>query len=322
MTRPPLDRQLDAAALAALAALTALTALAALTVLPLPARAQANFDSVKVVATKVADGVWMLTGSGGNIGLSAGADASLLIDDQFAPLTPKILAAVKAVTPNPVKFLVNTHWHSDHAGGNENIGNTGAVIVAHDNVRERLSKGQFIAALKRTIPAAPSVALPVVTFPDQVEFHLNGETLIALHVAGAHTDGDVMVKFVHANVIHAGDVYVRYGFPFIDASSGGSFLGMIPAIEKLLAVTNASTKYIPGHGALATRSDVVEYLTMLRAIRDRTLAGIRKKQSVEALIAAKPLADYEAKFDPKPFVTAGDILTLAYGELRAVRKKK
>ena len=296
-------------------------ALAAVTVLPLAARAQANYDSVQVTAAKVADGVWMLTGAGGNIGLSAGTDATLLIDDQFAQLTAKIVAAIKGVTPNAVRFLVNTHLHGDHSGGNENLGNAGAVIVAHDNVRERMSREQFIAAFKRSIPASPKAALPVVTFPDQVEFHLNGETLIAFHVASAHTDGDVMVKFVNANVVHAGDVFVRYGFPFIDASSGGSFRGMIPAIEKLLSVTDANTKYIPGHGALATRSDVEVYLTMLRAIRDRTLAGIKKQQTVEALIAAKPLADYEAKFGAKPFVTASDILTLAYTELSALQKK-
>ena len=293
---------------------------AALALFPLALCAQVNYDTVQVRAAKVADGVWMLTGAGGNMGLSAGVDASLLIDDQFAPLSAKILAAVKGVTPNPVKFLVNTHFHFDHTGGNENIGNTGAVIVAHDNVRERLSKGQFMARFNIKIPPAPGVALPVVTFPDQVEFHLNGETLTAFHVATAHTDGDVMVKFAAANVIHAGDVFVRQRFPFADTASGGTFLGFIPAIEKLLAVTDAKTKYIPGHGALSTRADVEEYLAMLRAVRDRTLAGMKKKQTLEAFLATKPVADYESRFLAGVGMKADEILALAWTELSAKKK--
>ena len=296
-------------------------ALAAGALAPVVARAQQNFDTVTVRAIRVADGVHMLTGAGGNIGLLSGPDGAILIDDQFAPLTPKILAAVKGVTPSAVRFLVNTHHHGDHTGGNENIGREGVVIVAHDNVRERMSKDQFFAKFNQKVPAAPKVALPVVTFPDQVEFHLNGETLIAFHVAHAHTDGDVMVKFVNADVVHAGDVYVRYGFPFIDDGSGGSFLGMIPAIEKLLAVTGPKTQYIPGHGAVATRANVEEYLTMLRDIRDRTVAAVNRKQSLEAFVATKPLAVYEAKFGPGGFVKAAEILAMAYGELSAPVKK-
>ena len=297
-------------------------ALAAVALVPLAARAQqqTNYDTVNVKATKVADGVWMLTGAGGNMGLSAGADASLLIDDQFAPLSAKILAAIREITPNPVKFLVTTHWHFDHTGGNENFGSAGAVIVAHDNVRERLSKGQFMARFNLKIPPAPGVALPVVTFPEQVEFHLNGETLTAFHVAASHTDGDVMVKFGRANVIHAGDVFVRQRFPFADTASGGTFLGFIPAIEKLLAVTDAHTTYIPGHGAPATRADVEEYLAMLRAIRDRTLAAMKKKQTLEAFLATKPVAEYEAKFLRGAGMKAEEILALAWAELSAKKK--
>ena len=289
-------------------------ALCAALAVPGALRAQANFDTVTVRALRVADGVHMLTGSGGNIGLLSGADGAVLIDDQFAPLTNKILAAVAGVTPNPVRFVLNTHWHGDHSGGNENLGRAGAVIVAHNNVLERMSKEQFTARFNRRTPPSPRAALPVVTFPEEMELHLNGETLLAFHVAKAHTDGDVLVKFVKANVVHGGDVFVRYGFPFIDEGSGGTLLGMIVGNEKLLAVTDANTKYIPGHGDLATRADVEAYVSMLRAIRDRTLAAVKKGQSLEAFVASAPLADYDAKFGPG-FVKAADILGQAYREL-------
>lgn len=273
-----------------------------------------NFDTVTVRSQKVADGIYMLVGSGGNIGVATGSDATYIIDSQYAPLTPKILAAIGALTRDPVKFLINTHWHGDHVGGNENLGKAGTLVFAHDNVRVRMSKEQFVERLQERVPASPKAALPVVTFSDTMSFHLNGETVIVFHVKKAHTDGDAIVYFRNVNVVHAGDVYVRYGYPFIDGSSGGTFLGMIAAAQDLLAVTNAATKYIPGHGALAERKDVETYLAMLRTVRDRVLAQVRAKKSLEQVKAANPLADLDAQYG-KGFVTAPAFLELVYKEL-------
>ena len=288
-----------------------------------PARlaAQQNFDTVTVRAIKVAGNVYMLMGAGGNIGVLTGEDGTVIIDDQFAPQTPKILAAIKSVTPGAVKFLLNTHLHGDHTGGNENLGKAGVIIVAQDNVRERMSKEQFSARFNQKTPASPKAALPVVTFPESITLHQNGETLQAVHVKNAHTDGDVIIKFVKANVVHGGDVFVRYGFPFIDNGSGGSLLGLLAGVERILALTDANTKYIPGHGDLATRADVEGYLTLLKAVRDRTQAALRGKQSLAAFLAGKPLADYEAKFGANGFVKADDILKLAYEEMGGAAKK-
>lgn len=288
--------------------------------LPSHLSAQGGMDTVTIRTVKVADGVYMLLGAGGNIGVSVGEDGVVLIDDQFAPLTAKILAAVKALSPLPIKFLINTHLHGDHTGGNENIGKTGVIIVAQDNVRERMSKEQFSARFNSRTPPSPKAALPVVTFPTEASIHLNGETLEAHHIPKAHTDGDAIVKFVKANVVHAGDVFVRYGFPFIDTGSGGSLLGMLTGIEKLLAVTDANTKFIPGHGDLAARSDVEGYLTLLKTVRDAAQGAVRKKQPLDAFIASHPLAAYETKFGPSGFVKADELLKLAFEELGGARK--
>src|SRR4051812_10348114 len=249
---------------AVIAAIAAPVLLAAPSLLP-----GQNFDTVRVTSTKVAGNVHMLVGSGGNIGLMAGDDAAFVVDDQFAPLTPKILAAIKAITPQPVRFVMNTHWHFDHTGGNENMGQAGALIFAQENVRKRLSTDQFIEAFKLKQPASPHGALPVVTFTDTVSFHLNGDSIVVFHVAPAHTDGDAMVMFTKANVVHTGDVFVSAGFPFVDRSSGGTIHGIIAATERLLTVTNAETKIIPGHGPLSDRARVKAYHDMLVVMRDR-----------------------------------------------------
>ena len=259
------------------------------------ALAAQNFDTIQVRAQALRGGVYMLTGAGGNIGLSVGSDAAFLIDDQYAPLSAKILAAIKAITPLPVKFVVNTHWHFDHSGGNENMGKAGAILVAHDNVRKRLSSDQFVEFLKRTEKASPAAALPVVTFTDSITFHINGDELIAFHVPPAHTDGDVIVHFAKANVIHMGDLYVRYGYPFVDMSSGGNVSGIIGAADRALAVCNPETKVIPGHGAVADCAALKAYRDMIATIRDRVATAMRAGQSLDAIKAAKPTAEFDAK---------------------------
>jgi len=259
-----------------------------------PAPAQQNFDTVQIRTVKVADGVYMLMGSGGNIGVSAGPNGVVIIDDQFAPLTPKIKAAVAAINSGPIRFLLNTHWHWDHTGGNENMAKDGVVIVAHENVRHRLSVEQFVAAFDRKVPPSPEVALPIVTFTDAVSFYLNGDSIHAFHVAPAHTDGDVIIWFRHANVVHMGDTYVRYGYPFIDLSSGGSVDGMVAAADKVLALTDPSTRFIPGHGELSGRAELQAYRDMLATIRDRVRKLVRQGKTLEQVKAAKPTEEYDA----------------------------
>jgi glyoxylase-like metal-dependent hydrolase (beta-lactamase superfamily II) len=219
---------------------------------PVAAASQQNFDTVQVRTQKVADGVYMLIGAGGNIGLAIGDDAVFVVDDQYAPLTPKVLAAIAALTSKPVRFVVNTHWHGDHTGGNEHMGQAGALLVAQDNVRRRLSTQQVLAFFKDTVPAAPAGALPVITFSDTITFHINGDDVQAFHIANAHTDGDAFIVWRKADVVHAGDVFVTYGFPFIDLDSGGSIDGMIAGCDVLLTLGDDSVKIIPDTGRSAT----------------------------------------------------------------------
>ena len=277
------------------ARLGAVAAVAAFVALTSSLHAQ-NFDTVQVRAVPVAGAVHMLQGAGGNIGLVVGDDAVFVVDDQFAPLTPKVLAAIKSVTPQPVRFVLNTHWHFDHTGGNENMGKAGALIFAHENVRRRMSKDQFIEALNRTEPASPRGALPVVTFTDTVSFHLNGDSIVVFHVAPAHTDGDAVVLFTRANVVHTGDLFVSAGFPFVDRSSGGSIHGIIAAAERILAATNAGTRIIPGHGPLADRARLQAYHDMLVVVRDRMRKEIAAKHTIEQVLASAITAEYDASW--------------------------
>jgi cyclase len=269
-----------------------------LALVPVGLWAQQNFDTVTVKATALRGGVYVLTGSGGNIGLSVGDDAAFVVDDQFAPLTPKILAAIATVTSKPVRFVVNTHWHFDHTGGNENMGKAGALLVAHDNVRKRMSTEQFMEFFKRTEPPSPPGALPVVTFNDSATFHLNGDDIVAFHVPPAHTDGDVIVHFTKANVVHMGDVFVTNRFPFVDLSSGGNANGFVTAADRVLAICNSETRVIPGHGTVSNCTDLRAYRDMIATIRDRVRAAMREGKSLDAIKAAKLAADFEAKVRP------------------------
>jgi glyoxylase-like metal-dependent hydrolase (beta-lactamase superfamily II) len=259
-----------------------------------PCAAQVNYDTVQVRVIPVSGNVYMLQGAGGNIGLAAGDDAVFVIDDQFAPLTRKILAAIATVTPKPVRFVVNTHWHSDHVGGNENLGaaGEGALIYAHENVRKRMSVGGFIEALNARVEPFPPSALPVVTFTDAVTFHINGDTVSVSHVPPAHTDGDAIVYFRKANVVHMGDTFHNAGLPFVDLSSGGSINGFIAAADRVLAMTNAQTRIIPGHGPLADRARLQAYRNMTVALRDRIRTLISTGKTVEQILELNIGAQY------------------------------
>jgi glyoxylase-like metal-dependent hydrolase (beta-lactamase superfamily II) len=268
----------------------------AVPLVPGPVGMAQEMDDVEIRTIEVADGIYMLEGRGGNIGLCVGDDGAFMIDDQFAPLTGRILAAVAAVTDEPVRFLVNTHWHSDHTGGNENIGETGAVIFAHENVRRRMSTEQVMEAFDRTVPAAPPGALPVVTFTSDVTFHLGGEEIHVVHVAHAHTDGDAIIHFRRANVVHMGDVYFAGMYPFIDVGSGGNIDGVIEAVTGVLGHVDDETKFIPGHGAVTGIEGLRDYRRMLMTLRDRIADLIAEGKSREEVIAAKPTADHDEQW--------------------------
>jgi glyoxylase-like metal-dependent hydrolase (beta-lactamase superfamily II) len=261
-----------------------------------PAAAQRDFSGVEIEAEKVADGLYMLTGSGGNMGLSVGEDGAYLIDDQYAPLTGKILAAVKKLTPEPVRFVVNTHYHGDHTGGNENMGEAGALLVAHEYVRRRLETGTFVEAFNRQVEPAPEGALPVVTFTDAVTFHWNGEEIRVFFVGPAHTDGDSVIHFVKADVFHMGDTLFNGMYPYIDVSAGGRIDGMIAAADRVLEVATDKTRIIPGHGPMATKADLQASRDMLAKVRDRVAKLKAEGKTGEQIVAAKPTSDLDEKW--------------------------
>jgi len=232
-----------------------------------PVLAQQDFGKVEIKTTEISNGVYMLSGRGGNIGVSVGDDGVFVIDDQFAPLSEKILRAISELSDKPVSYVINTHWHGDHTGGNENFGATGAVIVAHENVRERMSTKQFMKAFGREVPASPDTALPVVTFSDNVDFYFNETQIQVMHIPMAHTDGDSIVFFTEANVLHMGDTFFNGFFPFIDTSSDGSLDGVISAAQKALSLVDGDTMIIPGHGPLSNKSDLENYLAMLNEVK-------------------------------------------------------
>jgi glyoxylase-like metal-dependent hydrolase (beta-lactamase superfamily II) len=292
----------------------------AIALLASPAAAQQDFSKVEIKIERIAPGVAVLFGAGGNIGLSYGEDGNIIVDDQFAPLTDKIVAAVASVDPDPVRFVINTHWHFDHTGGNENFGKRGAVILAHDNVRARMSTEQFLAALHQKVPASPKDALPVVTFAEGVTLHLNGDTLHVVHVANAHTDGDALIHWQKANVLHMGDTFFHKGsFPFVDLSSGGSIDGLIAAIDHVLQMSTPGTKIIPGHGPVATRQDLVAYRAMLADIRGKVAAGIKAKRTLAQIKASAPAARYGM---PDGFIKPDQFVEAVYNSLRTPPAKK
>ena len=282
-----------------------------------PLQAQQDFSKVEVTSEKVAEGVYMLKGAGGNIGVSVGPDGVFLIDDQYAPLTPKIRAAVTALSDKPIRFVLNTHWHGDHTGGNENFGQTGVLIVAHENVRKRMSTEQFMEAFGNKVPAAPAAALPVVSFTDAVTFHLSGEEIHGFHVSPAHTDGDSVVHFRKANVLHGGDTFFNGMYPFIDLSSGGSVSGVVGAADLLLALAGEGAKIIPGHGPLATRADLQAYRDMVATISGRVAAQVKAGKTLEQVTAAAPTAEFDAKWG-QGFMKAAPFVAIVYKDAQRV----
>jgi glyoxylase-like metal-dependent hydrolase (beta-lactamase superfamily II) len=270
-----------------------------------------DFSKVEIRTEKLSATTYMLTGAGGNIGVSVGEDNTFIIDDQFAPLTPRIEAAVAKLTSKPIRFVVNTHWHFDHTGGNENFGKAGAVIVAHENVRKRMSTEQLIEFLGMKFKMEPRVALPALTFTRDLTFHQNGDEIHIFHVANAHTDGDAIVHFRTSDVIHMGDVFFNGLYPFIDTSSGGTIDGVVAAADRVLGIASDATRIIPGHGPLAGKADLKAYRDMLVTVATRVREGVQAKRSLEEVIAAKPTADFDARFG-KGFLTPERFIEMVY----------
>lgn len=260
-----------------------------------------DFSKVQIKVSKVAGNVYMLEGAGGNIGASVGDDGIVVVDDQYAPLADRIQAALKGITDKPVRFIINTHYHGDHTGGNEFFQRQ-APIIAHDNVRKRLETGGAAGnggSLRMEQKAQPKGALPIITFDHDVTVHLNGEDIRALHFPAGHTDGDSVIYFPKSNVVHMGDDFVTYGFPFIDVESGGSIDGMIGGVESAIAQLPADVKIIPGHGPISNLDDVRAYVKMLKETRAAVQGALDKKMTLDQMKENKvldPWKKYSGKF--------------------------
>ena len=278
-----------------------------------------DFSKVQIKVTKVSGNIYMLEGEGGNIAASVGEDGIVIVDDQYAPLADKIAAALKGigVTDKPVRFVINTHYHGDHTGGNLPFATGGSTVIAQDNVRKRMETGGKAGnggSVAMDVKPAAKGALPIITFDHDVTVHLNGEDIRALHFPAGHTDGDAIVFFPKANVVHMGDDYVRYGYPFIDVTAGGSVQGMIAACEKVVAVLPADVKVIPGHGQISNLSEVREYVTMLQQTSAAVQAAIKSGKTVDQMKKDKILEAWDAKYSGK-FITSDLFIETLYNSL-------
>lgn len=273
----------------------------------------AQEQEVTIKSTLVRDNVYMLEGQGGNMGLIVGEDGAILVDDQYARLSDKIKAAIAEITDQPVRFVVNTHWHGDHMGGNENFAKSGSTIVAHESVRSRVSTEQYNKFWDRTTPASPKGAWPVITFSESMDLHFNNEDIHIVHTQKAHTDGDALIHFIKANVIHAGDAFVTYGFPYIDMSAGGSFQGLIDLAGELADRCDDNTIVIPGHGPLSSKKDVLWFRDRLQSIKDILDSGIASGKSADELNNEEVLKDF-ADWDGG-FIKSRDFILMVYDDL-------
>ncbi len=279
---------------------------------------QQDFSQVQIKTTKVASNFYTLEGSGGTIGVLAGPDGVLMVDSQFAPLGDRIVAAIKQISDGRIRYLVNTHVHPDHVGGNENIGKLGATIFARENLRARMMKPAPQASGQPGVPA-PAMALPTVTYDAPLLFHINGEDVRLIPVPAAHTDGDTMVYFANANAIMTGDFYRSLGYPNIDRANGGTMNGMLAGFDAIVALARPDTKIIPGHGAIVDKTVVAAHKAMMMAVRDKVAALVRQNKTQEEVVAAKPTAEFDATVTGATAMTADRFVGQLYQELKTAR---
>jgi cyclase len=279
-----------------------------------PAAAQRDWGDVVIRPERLADGLWMLSGVGGNLLLCAGPDGALLVDAQYAPLAAKIRAAADSLGGRPLRFIVNTHYHDDHVSGDSALAAGGAVVIAHENVRRRVSVSRFNAIFAETIQAMPRQGWPAVTFADSVTLYLNGHELRVIHLPPGHTDGDAYVWVPDADVLHTGDLLFNGTYPVIDVSAGGSIGGMIRSADALLALVGPGTRIVPGHGPLADRAALLRFRDMLVTVRDRVTELVRAGRTLEEIRAAKPLADLDGVWG-RGFMKPDSFLGVVYSDL-------
>ena len=280
--------------------------------------AQQDFSQVQIKTTKIGGNFYTLEGSGGTIGVLAGPDGVLMVDAQFAPLSDKIVAAIKQISDGRIRFLVNTHVHGDHTGGNENIGKLGATILARENLRARLMKPAPLANGQPGVPTA-AVGLPVVTYDAPIVFHMNGEDVQLIPVPVAHTDGDTMVYFPNTNVIMTGDFYRSTGYPNIDRANGGTMNGMLAGFDAIIRLARPDTKIVPGHGAIVDKTAVAAHKAMMEGVRDKVAPLVRQGKTQEEVVAAKLTAEFDSKVTGATPTTADRFVGQLYQELKGSR---
>ncbi len=285
--------------------------------LVLPMTAAAQDQPLEFVASPLSGTITMLKGQGGNVAISSGEDGVFIIDDQLQPITQQLLAEIRKISDGPIRFVINTHYHGDHVGGNEVIGSTGAIIVAHDNVYKRMSTEQFNSFFNKTTDPYPAVALPVITFDDHITLHLNGEAVTAYHVPHGHTDGDAIIHFPVSNVIHMGDIYFNGQYPYIDLDGGGTFQGILVGVDLALTLVNEDTRIIPGHGPVSTPGELKAYREFLVQAQANVQALVGQGKSLQEAIAAKPTAQWDDALGAA-WITPAQMVTMIYNSLLGV----
>jgi cyclase len=279
----------------------------------------AQEKKVEFSTFQLSDTIYMLRGRGGNVGVSSGEDGLYIIDDQVQPVTSQLLQAIGKISDKPIRFIINTHYHADHTGGNETIGKSGALIIAHDNIHKRMTTEQVSIFMKNSTPPYAKDALPVVTFNDQISLHFNGETATAYHVAHGHTDGDSIIHFPASNVIHMGDMYFNTLYPYVDLDAGGSIQGMVHAADLALSLADDGTRIIPGHGPLGVTEDLRTYRDYLIKASANVQTLIDEKLSLQQIIAAQPTAEWDEDLG-KTWITPAQFVTFIYNSLKGIHE--
>ncbi len=267
--------------------------------------------------TRLTENMYVIHGSGGDVILSIGNDGIILVDDQYAPVTEKMMSLIANITNKPIKFVINTHWHPDHVGGNERLGEAGAVIVSHENVRKRLNQDQFFEMINQTIPALSKKGLPIITFSDNMTFYQNNDEIRISYLDNGHTDGDSAVYFTQNNVIHVGDDFSDEAYPFMDLSTGGSIDGLISSLKSIISIINNDTKVVAGHSGISNQTKVKDYANMLIDVRSLISSMIKEGKSLDEIIQSKPTAQYDTTYRDYSFIKPKDFVTNIYESLKS-----